>query len=396
MLVPASVDDYRLLARRRLPRTFFDYLDGGSYQELTLAANRHDLQKIKLRQRVLRDVSRCETETTVLGQKLALPIVLAPLGLAGLNARRGEAQAARAAQAAGVPFCLSTVGVCDIEEVTREAGTPPWFQLYMIRDRGYARELLQRVQDTGCDTLVFTVDLARLGMRYRDVRNGMTSRLPLGKRLRKALDILAHPRWLYDVPLRGKPLVFGNLSEAVPGARRLDDFRSWVNSQFDPSVTWRDLDWVREIWPGKLVIKGILDPDDARAAVATGADAIVVSNHGGRQLDSAPSSIAMLPSIVDAVEDRLEVLMDGGITSGQDIAKALALGARACLIGRAWGYGLAAAGEQGVAEVLRIMRGELELTLALLGVCSVDDLNPAVLATTEEASIPAQTPEDAA
>src|SRR5690625_3619005 len=239
MLVPASVDDYRLLARRRLPRTFFDYLYGGSYQELTLAANRHDLQKIKLRQRVLRDVSRCETETTVLGQKLALPIVLAPLGLAGLNARRGEAQAARAALAAGVPFCLSNVSVCGVEEVQRAAGVPPWFQLYMIRDRGFVRDLLQRVQTAGCETLLFTVDLPRLGLRYRDVRNGMTGPLPFGKRLLKILDLLSHPRWLSDVPLRGGPLMFGNLADAVPGARRLEHFKAWVDDQVDPSGTWR-------------------------------------------------------------------------------------------------------------------------------------------------------------
>jgi L-lactate dehydrogenase (cytochrome) len=378
MLVPASIDDYRLLARQRLPRGFFDYLDGGSYEEITLAANRADLIALKLRQRVLRDVSRTNTRTRLLGQEIAMPIVLAPLGLAGLMARRGEVQAARAAAAAEVPFCLSTVSVCSIEEL-QQAGTPFWFQLYVIRDRGYARELLQRAAKAGCDTLVFTVDLPRLGMRYRDIRNGLTSALPPGKTVRKLVSLLSRPAWLQDVVLRGKPLVFGNLSDAVPGARRLEDFKAWVDAQFDPAVTWQDLGWVREHWPRKIVIKGILDPEDARAAAAVGADAVVVSNHGGRQLDGAPSSISVLPEVVDAVGDRLEVIMDGGIRTGQDIAKALALGARACMIGRPWGYGLAARGERGVAEVLEILRAELELTLSLLGVQDVSELDGEVL-----------------
>jgi len=379
MLAPASVEDYRLLARRALPRQIFDYLDGGAYEELTLSANRADLQALRLRQRVLRDVSRCSTRCSVLGREVALPVILAPLGLAGLMARRGEVQAARAARAAGVPFCLSTVSLCSIEEVRDGAGAPFWFQLYVIRDHGYARALLERARAVGCDTLVFTVDLPRLGMRYRDVRNGMAGHLPPAKALLKGLELLRHPRWLRDVALRGRPLAFGNLSEAVPDARRLADFMDWVNSQFDPGVTWRDIGWVREHWPGAIVIKGILDPADARAAVDAGADAVVVSNHGGRQLDGAPSTISMLPRIADAVGDRLEVLMDGGVRTGQDVAKALALGARACMIGRPWGYALAAAGESGVAAVLEGLRRELELTLALLGLESVQQLSPEVL-----------------
>lgn len=372
MLIPASVSDYRQLAARRLPRAFFDYIDGGAYGELTLHANRADLDSLKLHQRILRGAGHIDTATTVLGQKLAQPVVLAPVGLAGLYARRGEVQAARAAQSAGVPFCLSTVSLCSIEEVRAGTTVPFWFQLYVIRDRGYAKELLARAQAAGCTTLVFTVDLPVFATRYRDVRNGMTASVPLPAKLAKAWDLLRHARWLWDVPLRGRPLTFGNLDQAVPTAHSLAETKSWVDAQFDPGVTWADLDWIRANWNGSIAIKGILDVDDARSAAGVGADAVIVSNHGGRQLDGVPSSISVLPRVVDAVGGRLDVLMDGGIRGGQDIAKALALGARAVMLGRPWAYGLAARGGAGVAEVLAILKRELEVTMTLLGVERVD------------------------
>ena len=367
MLVPASVSDYRLLARRRLPKAFFDYIDGGAYNELTLAANRNDLDALKLHQRVLRGASAIDTSATVLGEQLAQPVILGPVGLAGLFARRGEVQAARAAQAAGVPFCLSTVSICSIEEVSAAGTAPFWFQLYVIRDRGYAAELLARARAAGCTTLVFTVDLPVFATRYRDVRNGMTGGASLSGRLAKIWDLVSHTGWLLDVPLGGKPLTFGNLAQAVPSARSLEAMKGWVDAQFDPGVTWKDLDWVRQNWPGHIVVKGVLDADDARSAAGVGASAVIVSNPGGRQLDGAPSSISVLPRIRDAAGDRLEILMDGGIRSGQDVAKALACGAKAVMLGRPWAYGLAARGEQGVAEVLALLKRELEVTMTLLG-----------------------------
>ena len=379
MPVPASVSDYRLLAERRLPRAFFDYIDGGAYNELTLAANRNDLDALRLHQRVLRGAANIDTSTAVLGEPLAQPVILGPVGLAGLYARRGEVQAARAAKAAGVPFCLSTVSICSIEEVSAAGTAPFWFQLYVIRDRGYAKELLARAQAAGSRTLVFTVDLPVFATRYRDVRNGMTGGATLAGRLAKLWDILRHAGWLLDVPVGGKPLTFGNLAQAVPSAKSLEAMKVWVDAQFDPAITWRDLGWLRENWQGNIVIKGVLDVDDARAAADIAASGVVVSNHGGRQLDGAPSSVSVLPRVVDAVGDRLDVLMDGGIRSGQDVAKALALGAKAVMLGRPWAYGLAARGEAGVAEVLAILKRELEVTMALLGVERIDRIGAGAL-----------------
>lgn len=383
MLIPASVSDYRLLAKRRLPRQLFDLVEGGAYEEITLAENRADILAVRLRQRVMRDVSNIDTTTTVLGQKLNLPVILAPIGACGMVARRAEAQGARAAERAGVPFCLSTVSICPIEEVRQATTAPFWFQLYMMRDRGYVRALLERAQAAGCSALVFTVDLAVLGSRYRDVRNGVSPTAPLAARIRTAWDMLRHMGWFFDVAISGRPLLFGNITDAAPLARNLAHLKKWVDEQFDASVTWRDIEWVRENWKGPIVIKGLLNAEDARAAADVGANAVVVSNHGGRQLDCAPSTISVLPRIVDAVGDRVEVLMDGGIRSGQDIAKAVAMGARACLIGRAWVYGVAARGERGVKEVLDILRRELRVTLALLGVKNLDELDRSALESSD-------------
>jgi L-lactate dehydrogenase (cytochrome) len=379
MLAPASVSDYREIARRKLPRLMFDYVDGGAFEEATLAANRRDLQGIALKQKVMRDVSTLDTSMSLFGQDLSLPIVLAPVGFAGMMARRAEVQAARAAEKAGVPFTLSTVGICPIEEVRRATRQPFWFQLYMMRDRGVVKEIISRAQDAGCGALVFTVDLPVLGTRYRDIRNGMGVQLPLVSRLRMAANFLSKPGWLVDVALRGRPLTFGNLAGVVKDAHSLGALLQWTTTALDPSVTWKDLEWVRSVWKGPLILKGVLDPDDAREAVATGADGIVVSNHGGRQLDAARSTISVLPHIADAVGDRTTVLMDGGIRSGQDVTRALALGARACLVGRAWVYGAAAQGEAGVTAVLETMKRELRTSMALVGASRVDAIGRSVI-----------------
>jgi L-lactate dehydrogenase (cytochrome) len=378
-LAPATAGDYRELARRRLPRQLFDFLDGAAYDELTAGENRRAFQRLRLRQRVMCDVSQLKFSTRVLGQDLALPLVLAPLGLAGILARRAEVQAARAAAAAGVPFCESTVSVCSLEEVRAATAAPFWYQLYIMRDRGFARDLMARAQAAGCPVLVLTVDLPVMGARYRDIRNGMGGAASAAGKLRKTWDLLSHPHWLLDVGIRGRPLGFGNLTAAVPFARSLPQFKAWVDGQFDPRVTWDDLAWVRQHWPGRILLKGILDADDARLAAAAGADGIVVSNHGGRQLDSVAASADALPRIVDAVGDRLDVLLDGGIRNGLDVVKALALGARACMLGRAWGYAVAARGEAGVAHMLSMMRAEMAVALALTGVTDVAALDRAAL-----------------
>lgn len=379
-MIAASVDDYRELARRRLPRILFDYIDGGAYAEDTLRRNVDDLRHVRLRQRVLRDVSRVSTEVELFGRRYAMPIALAPVGMAGMYARRGEVQAARAAVAAGAPFTLSTVSICGVEEVAEAAGGPFWFQLYMIRDRGYMAEVLARAKAAGCSALLFTVDLPVPGARYREARNGGHGAASLANRLKTAADGLAHPAWFGDVFLGGRPHTLGNVAAAIPNNRGMADFWTWVVKNFDPSVTWADLDWVRERWDGPLVLKGILDAEDAEAAVRAGADGIVVSNHGGRQLDGVPSAIAALPAIVEAVGDRTTVLMDGGVRSGLDALKALALGAKAVLVGRAWAYALGARGGQGVSEVLEILRGELATALALTGCPDVRDAGRELLA----------------
>lgn len=359
--------DYRELARRKLPRQLFDYIDGGAYAENTMRDNVRALARIKLRQRVLRDVSSIDLSCEVLGQRLALPVILAPVGLAGMFARRAEVQAARAAVRAGVTFCESTVSICALSEVAAAMGCAPWFQLYVMRDRGYAEQLMQRATEAACPALMLTVDLPVVGARYRDPQNGIGAQLSALGHVRSAWDLASHVRWLWDVPLNGRPLTFGNLTAAVPNARTPAQFRRWVDAQWDASVTWNDLAWVREHWRGKLVLKGILDADDAARAADAGVDAIVVSNHGGRQLDDVVATAHALPAIARRVGEQMCVLADGGIRSGLDVLKLLALGAHACLVGRAWAYAVAGRGEAGVSHVLQLLRDELTVAMALTG-----------------------------
>ncbi|HEY7961629.1 MAG TPA: L-lactate dehydrogenase [Solirubrobacteraceae bacterium] len=381
-LAPATALDYRELARRRLPRQLFDYIDGGAYEEATMRANVADLERILLRQIVMRDVSRRDQSREVLGQKLALPVILGPVGLAGMFAARAEAQAARAAHAAGVPFVESTVSICPLEEVAQATPTPPWFQLYVMRDRGYAEDLMSRAQAIGAPVLVLTIDLAVLGARHRDTRNAVIGEPSAWAKVRRGLDLATHPRWIASVALGGRPLTFGNLARAVPGGRSPADFKDWVDAQFDPSVTWEDIAWVRENWSGRLVVKGVLDPEDARRAADVGVDGVVVSNHGGRQLDSVPSTARALPGVVEAIGDQVEVLVDGGVRTGLDVVKLLALGARAVLLGRAWAWAVAGGGEAGVRHMLDVLRADIDTALGLTGRTSVADLDASALYST--------------
>jgi len=368
----ASVSDYRELARRRLPKIFFEYIDGGSYAEATLARNVADLEAIALRQRVMRDMSSLDMSVTTLGQTMSMPIGLAPVGMAGMYARRGETQAARAAAAAGIPMCLSTVSLCSLEEVAA-TGVAPWFQLYVLKDRGFMRDLLGRARAAGCPVLVFTVDLPTPGARYRDVRSGFTGSSGLSGALNTAWDGITHPAWMWDVWANGRPHVLGSVAKAIEGKGRVTDYLSWIARNFDRSVTWKDLDWVREVWDGPIVVKGVLDVADAKDAVKAGAQGLVVSNHGGRQLDGVRSSISALPRIAQAVGSDLEVYMDGGVRSGLDVLKALALGAKACLVGRAWAYALGAGGEKQVARMLATLKSELAVAMILTGCAKARD-----------------------
>jgi L-lactate dehydrogenase (cytochrome) len=315
----------------------------------------------------------------VLGQTLAMPMVLSPVGMAGMYARRGEVQAARAAREAGIPLCLSSMSICDIAETAKGCGAPIWFQLYMLKDRGYMKSLLERATELGCPVLAFTVDLPVPGARYRDVRNGLAGDNSWSFPFRRAWDGITHPAWVWDVWLHGRPHIFGNIAPAVPGARSVGQFWPWVRGTMDNSLTWSHLDWIRANYPGKIILKGVQDVEDARQAVRQGFDGVVVSNHGGRQLDGAQSSISALPPIADAVGGQTTLFMDGGVRSGLDVLKALASGAQACLLGRAWAYGLAARGQEGVAHVLQIMRGELATALALTGCTDVRKAGPQLL-----------------
>jgi len=375
MAKAASALDYRELARRRLPRFLFDYIDGGSYAEVTLRRNVADLEEIALRQRVLRDVSQIDLTTSLFGQEMRLPVALAPIGLAGMNARRGEVQAARAAAAAGIPFCLSTVSACPIGEVAKASPKPFWFQLYMIRDRSFMIDLLAQAKAAGCNLLVFTVDMPLPGSRYRDHRSGLAGAPGLRGSIRRTLQALGKPGWAYDVGLRGRPHHLGNVAPVLGESSGLEDFLGWMRDNFDPTCTWADLDFLRAHWDGGIVIKGILDPDDARAAAETGVDGIVVSNHGGRQLDGVLSTARALPPIVDAVGDRLTVLADGGVRSGLDVVRLMALGAKGVLLGRAWIYALAGGGEAGIAHMLKLFEAEIKVALSLTGCTSVRDIN---------------------
>jgi L-lactate dehydrogenase (cytochrome) len=370
-----SIEDLRVIARSRIPRALFDYIDRGSYDELTWKRNRDDLRALVLRQRVMVDLSGLSTATTILGEPWKFPVGLAPTGLTGFFHRDGEIHAARAAQAAGVPFCLSTMSICSIEDVRAAVATPFWFQLYLMRDRGLNEALIARAREAQCPALVVTLDLPLQALRRRDPKNGLS--VPARVTARNAWEILRRPRWLTGV-LLGRRRTLGNLAAFFPkdGIATLSE---WVGGQFNPAITWKDIGWVRERWPGKLVVKGLMDAEDARQALSRGVDAIVVSNHGGRQLDGASSTIAALPAVVDAVGGACEVLVDGGISSGQDVLKALASGARACLIGKAFLYGLAADGEAGVALALEIIRKELEISMALCGVTDANQVGRHVL-----------------
>jgi L-lactate dehydrogenase (cytochrome) len=370
------IEDLRALARRKVPKAFFEYVDSGSYNEETLRANRADLETIKLRQRVMVDVSERSLATTIIGQKVSAPFALAPIGLCGMQHGNGEILAAQAAEEASIPFTLSTMSICSIEQVAEATARPFWFQLYVIRDRDFSRDILARAAAAKCNALVLTVDLQVLGQRHRDIRNGMT--VPPEIRLRNIIDIASKPGWALSI-LKSKSKNFGNLAGHVKGMEDVTSLAEWTNNQFDPALNWKDVEWIKKVWPGKLIIKGILDAEDAKTAVKLGADAVVVSNHGGRQLDGAPSSISALPAIAQAVGSDTEVLFDGGIRTGADMLRALALGARACLIGRAYVYGLGAGGKAGVAKAIDILQKELSVAMALTGTTRVSDIGPQVL-----------------
>ncbi len=375
-----SIADLRERARRNVPKMFFDYADAGSYNQETLRANRSDFEQIKLRQRILRDVDKRSTATTILGEPVPMPLALGPIGLGGMMHGDGEILACRAAQAAGIPYTLSTMSINSIEDVAAAVDKPFWFQLYVMRDRGFIRELIQRAAAAKCSALMLTVDLQVLGQRHVDVRNGLT--VPPEIKLKNVLDIITKPAWAWSI-LKGKSKTFGNLSGHVKDTTNINSLAAWTASQFDPTLNWKDVEWVKSLWPGKLILKGILDVDDAKIAVTTGADAISVSNHGGRQLDGAPSAISALPRVVDAVGSEIEVMFDSGVRTGADMMRALALGARSCIIGRSYIYGLGAGGQAGVARAIEILHKELDVTMALCGVKSTAEINRDVLADTE-------------
>ena len=371
------IEDLREVHMRKVPKAFFDYADRGSYAEETLRANREDLRHIKFRQRILVDVSKRDLSTTILGEPAALPLILAPVGLSGMQYGDGEIHACRAAQAAGIPYTLSTMSICSIEDVAENVDKPFWFQLYVMKDRGFIKELIERAIAAKCSALVLTVDLQVIGQRHQDIKNGMT--VPPEWTLSKFIDFATKPAWVAGV-LRGKRRTFGNLVGHLKGTDDITALSAWTATQFDTSLNWKDIAWIWSLWPGKLVLKGILDAEDAEEAAKTGAQALVVSNHGGRQLDGAPSSIEVLPEVVDAVGSRMEIMFDGGIRSGQDVMRALALGAKSCMIGRAYVHGLGAFGGPGVAKAIDIIRNELSVTMGLCGVNTIAEIDDHVLA----------------
>ena len=377
MKTMTCIEDLRDAARRKVPRAFFEYADGGSYSEETLRANHADLERIALRQRVMVDVADRSTSTKILGEPASMPLALAPIGLCGMQHGDGEILACRAAQAAGIPFCLSTMSICSIEDVAGAVDKPFWFQLYVMKDRGFIGSLIERAAAAKCSALVLTVDLQILGQRHRDIRNGMT--VPPELRIKNFFDIATKPAWALSV-LRSKRKTFGNISGHIKGMDSVNVLSQWISGQFDPSLNWKDIEWIAGLWPGKLILKGILDVEDARIAAKSGAAALVVSNHGGRQLDGAPSSISVLPKIADALGSDFEIMFDGGIRSGQDLFRALALGAKACLSGRAYIYGLGAGGQAGVTRAIEIIRNELDVTMALTGVKNIGQIDRRTIA----------------
>ena len=379
-MIISSASDYREAARRKLPRFLFDYIDGGAYAEHTMRANSADLASISLRQRILRNVDSLSLKTTLFGKEQSLPIILSPVGLTGMYARRGEVQAAKAAATKGIPFCLSTVSVCSIEEVSSQSSQSIWFQLYVLKDRGFMRNALERAQAAGVTTLVFTVDMPTPGARYRDAHSGMSGPLAASRRI---LQATTRPDWAFNVGILGRPHDLGNISKYLGKATTLEDYVGWLGNNFDPSISWKDLEWIREFWKGPMIIKGILDPQDAKDAVSFGADGIVVSNHGGRQLDGVLSTAKALPAIAEVVGDDLTVLVDSGIRSGLDVVRMLALGAKACLLGRSTVYALAADGQHGVENMLDIFSQEMRVAMTLTGVTSIDKIDRTVLVPVE-------------
>ncbi|MFP9459049.1 FMN-dependent L-lactate dehydrogenase LldD [Pectobacterium brasiliense] len=370
MIISASTD-YRAAAQRKLPPFLFHYADGGAYGEHTLRRNTADLADIALRQRILKNVSDLSLETQLFGEKLAMPVVLAPVGLTGMYARRGEVQAARAAAQKGIPFTLSTVSVCPIEEVAPTIDRPLWFQLYVLKDRGFMRNVLERAQAAGIKTLVFTVDMPTPGARYRDAHSGMSGP---NAAIRRVLQAMVHPQWAWDVGLNGKPHDLGNVSAYRGTPTTLENYIGWLAENFDSSISWQDLAWIREMWKGPMIIKGILDPEDAKEAVKFGADGIVVSNHGGRQLDGVLSTAHALPAIADAVKGDISILADSGIRTGLDVVRMIALGADGVMLGRAFVYALAAAGEAGVVNLLNLIEKEMRVAMTLTGAKSIADI----------------------
>jgi L-lactate dehydrogenase (cytochrome) len=370
------IEDLRQVARGKVPRAFFDYAEAGSYSQETLRANCEDLQKLKLRQRILVDVSSRDLSTTIAGEPAKLPIALAPIGLGGMQHGDGEILACRAAQDAGIPYTLSTMSICSIEDVAAAVDKPFWFQLYVMKDRGFIRALIERAAAAKCTALVLTVDLQILGQRHCDIKNGLS--VPPQIKIKNIIDMATKPGWALSV-LKGKRRTFGNLAGHIRGMGNMSSLSKWIATQFDPALNWKDVEWIKSLWPGTLILKGILDVEDAKTALQTGASAIIVSNHGGRQLDGAPSSISALPKIAGAVGSEIEVMFDGGIRTGQDLMRALALGARSCMIGRSYVYGLGAGGQAGVAKAIEILRSELDVTMALTGVKSIKEIGPQVL-----------------
>ncbi|OMQ41344.1 FMN-dependent L-lactate dehydrogenase LldD [Pseudomonas putida] len=375
-MIISSASDYREAARRKLPRFLFDYIDGGAYAEHTLRANSADLADVSLRQRILKNVEALSLETTLFDQRLSMPIVLAPVGLTGMFARRGEVQAVKAAENKGIPLCLSTVSVCSIEEVRANTRQPIWFQLYVLKDRGFMRNALERAKAAGVQNLVFTVDMPTPGARYRDTHSGMSGPYASSRRM---LQAITRPDWAFNVGLMGRPHDLGNVSKYLGKAVTLEDYIGWLANNFDPSISWSDLEWIRDFWKGPMIIKGILDPEDARDAISFGADGIIVSNHGGRQLDGVLSTAQALPPIMQAVGNDLKVLVDSGIRSGLDVVRMLALGAKGVLLGRSMAYALAADGQRGVENMLDIFAKEMRVAMTLTGVTSIDQIDESIL-----------------